>query len=116
MPHKTWKHTCSASRGQEIITGGEFAGWGYSLVEAMGAYQRRTGLKPIGPHRSLADAKMDERFKDCPTCAGTGLVEDADEENAHTCLTCHGEQYLFDGTPEELKALRAQIRKEYPTA
>ncbi len=126
MPNKKWKHHCPNRGGAEITLGkevcddcgqrGEFAGWGHSMVEAMGAYQRRTGLKPIGPHRSLADKILAGHYKPCPTCHGSGLVEDADGENAHWCPMCQGKEYLFDGTPEEETALMDEIRKEYPDA
>jgi len=58
MPHRVWKHRCTES-GSEAVTGvevcpdckrrGDSDGWKYSMIEAMGAYQERTGLKPIGP-------------------------------------------------------------------
>jgi hypothetical protein len=39
---------------------GEYDGWHYRMDEAMASYQSLYGLKPIGPHRRMADELFNE--------------------------------------------------------
>jgi hypothetical protein len=97
MPHRVWKHHCKES-DSEVLLGvevcpdcnycGIYDGWHYSMFEAMGAYQQRTGLKPIGPHRGLADQLLDPLFSLCQDCNGRGVLEDRDRWRL--CPGCDG--------------------------
>jgi len=48
---------------------------GPSVIERMGAYQRATGLKPIGVHRPAADKLLKGVSHRCVQCGGQGYVE-----------------------------------------
>src|SRR2546426_11670807 len=65
--------------------------WSPSMIERMGLYSRHTGLKPIGPHRPLAD----ELFKDvtliCGHCDGDGFIDPGRGDDRWTyCPACDG--------------------------
>ncbi|MBP1704090.1 MAG: hypothetical protein H6Q38_3197, partial [Chloroflexi bacterium] len=49
---------------------GHFIGMGPDMHEAMWRYQWRTGLKPLGPHRSYADKALKDAFILCKVCHG----------------------------------------------
>jgi len=65
MPQKMWKHRCPKGGGGLSWSGspgcdtcgepGEYDGWHPGMHEAMARYQSKYGLKPIGPHRKMAD-------------------------------------------------------------
>ena len=52
----------------------EYDGWRNSMHEAMAWYQKLHGLKPIGPHRQLADKVMSGAYQTCIECAGYWLL------------------------------------------
>jgi hypothetical protein len=84
------------------------------MIEAMGAYQKRTGLKPIGAHRALADNILSPHMEVCARCNGKGLVDIEDGEDWKICPTCGGEQYLFRESKEEFDAIRSKILLAFP--
>ncbi len=45
---------------------------------------------------------------------GAGVIDIENGKAWKDCPGCHGEQYLFDGTEEELDALRQQIYIAFP--
>jgi hypothetical protein len=125
MPHKTWTHFCDVSQaivqtGSEVCRScgnrGEYTGWGYSMHEAMWAYQQQTGLKPVGPHRPLADRLFSSRLVACEACHGKGLHDVNHGEGWELCPRCKGAGYLFDGTAEEFKAIRQEVLSRFPDA
>lgn len=124
MPHKMWKHQCkdgpTVAMGTEICpdcgTRGEYDGWWYSRIDAMSQYQKRTGLKPIGPHRPMADDLLERHMKMCEQCNGRGLLDINNGENYESCPLCQGIGCLFDGSLEQLESLRRRILASYPDA
>jgi hypothetical protein len=123
MPHKRWKHICPSTKsavrlgarkctscGQE----GEYDGWGYSRIEAMGAYQRFYGLKPIGPHRPMADELLSPLIKLCEKCQGEGLLSAESAEDYHICATCNGTGRLLACSQETWNAARRQLLQAFP--
>jgi hypothetical protein len=123
MPHKIWKHQCNKYEATVWIRTevcsycekrGAYDGWGYTHIEAMFAYQQRTGLKPIGPHRQLADKLLDPRMKICEQCKGRGLLDINQGERWEMCPRCKFAGYVFDGSAEELEALRQQVISAFP--
>ena len=125
MPHKTWKHFCVESQTTvEIVTEvcadcgklGEYAGWHYSRIERMWAYQQRTHLKPIGPHRRLADRLIDRRMGACKFCQSKGLLDVNNGEGWEGCPWCASSGYVFNGSEEELESLRRQVLSAFPDA
>lgn len=124
MTHVFWKHKCKG--GGEIGLGveicptcgkrGTYDGWHYSVIEFMGAYTRRTGLKPYGTHRALADELIESRMKTCPQCNGRGVIDINNGESCTRCSMCNGDLSIFDGSQEELEALRQKVLRVYPYA
>ena len=126
MPNKMWEHKCEKYHNSKIGLGvevcpdcgqhGQYVGWHFSVVESMGAYSQRTSLKPIGPHRSLADKLLSPHMKACDHCKGVGVIDVENGKTWKDCPGCHGAQYLFDGTEEELEAIRQEIYNTFPDA
>lgn len=124
MTRRFWKHNCQGKgeigRGVEICPDcgerGTYDGWHYSVVEFMGAYVSRTGLKPYGAHRALADELIEPRMKSCPQCDGRGVIDINNGESCTRCSMCKGNLCIFDGNQEELEALREKVLQVYPNA
>jgi hypothetical protein len=73
MPQRMWDHShcCGAfqSGSPECNDGGtrgRFTGWHLTMHESMARYQYVYGLKPIGPHRRLADELLTPLRVKCP--------------------------------------------------
>ena len=125
MPHKLWKHFCLDSNS-EIVCGaqncsscgqeGTYAGWGYSSIEAMGAYQQFYGLKPMGPHRPMADKLLCPLVATCSNCQGSGLVDLNLGEDWYFCKTCHGTGRLLACSAERWQAARDKVLRTFPDA
>ena len=92
------------------------AGWSRSIIEMMGAYQRRTGLKPIGPHRPLADELLGPLTRRCQTCAGQGLLDAEQGEGWRYCPACDGLGTYLAGTAAEIAEARRRILDAFPNA
>ena len=125
MPNRIWKHYCP-KLGREIITGkiscdfcyqeGQYVGWGYSMIEAMGQYQWRYGLKPIGTHRSYAVKLFITAHVICEACHGKGLIDIDYGENYRICEVCHGNGWVLAWSEEQFDEVRKQILDRYPNA
>ena len=57
------------------------------IYDLMAAYSARTGLKPIGPHRPLADRLWRELTEPCPDCGGHVM---AGPGSSFQCERCGG--------------------------
>ena len=86
------------------------------MHQAMARYQALKGLKPDGPHRSLADRLLKNITCKCGTCNGTGLHGTYGSMGWRICPTCHGLGEAYNITLEELQALRQQVLDRYPDA
>ena len=53
-------------------------------------------------------------MKVCEQCKGVGVIDIENGKSFKDCPGCHGAQYLYDGTEEELEALRQEIYLVYP--
>lgn len=99
MPIGTYRPRCE-HEGNAVLTGAsrcsvcgqkhEFAGPHLSMHEAMARYQLTSGLKPIGPHRKLADKLPSEKRGRCRDCGGQGVVEADNGQGWTTCPSCDG--------------------------
>lgn len=122
MPYQRWVNTCPCSTylrtgdpkcpscGQQR----EVAGWSYSMHESMAAYQSLYGLKPVGPHRKLADESFRSMTVSCDACGGEGLLDDPPRWIA--CGTCRGLCRVFTVPPEVVDGVRSQILEAFPDA
>jgi hypothetical protein len=91
-----------------------FSGVRSSMVEAWGAYRRRTGIASFGPHRPFADQLLREIDPGpCPACAGRGAIDPDADDYPLSCQSCDGsgrDPYA----PAELARVQAQVRAEWP--
>lgn len=123
MNQKMWRAVCECFSKANLMVSphcvkcgrpGEYDGWHMGMTEALGAYEKRLGLKALGPHLKLATALFDGRFEACPTCQGRGVL-DADEGRTWMdCPRCQGACRLFKGTRQEFMKIRSQILSQFP--
>ena len=111
MPHKTWVHECKENGnkvwlGEEICRScGEIGtpdGYGLTGIEAMGNFNRLTGLPTIGPHRKT----LPEFTEICPACQGEGVVVIEQWDRWFSCRSCSGSGQIV--TVPEKKFLEIQ--------
>jgi RecJ-like exonuclease len=82
------------------------------MIERMSAYQRATGLKPVGIHRPAADKLLKGVSHRCVHCAGQGYFE---VRNAWVwCEVCGGLGRVM--TPKAQLLLRGRVVEKYPGA
>jgi hypothetical protein len=93
----------------------EFAGWFRHRHESMAAYQYAHGLKPIGPHRALADELLGPSRTWCRQCGGSGILT-GDVNRWHKCPSCEETGGYWTCTEEQLEALRGQVLERFPDA
>ena len=85
---------------------------GPSVIERMAAYQRATGLKPVGVHRPAADNLLKGMSHRCVQCTGQGYVE---VRNAWIwCEVCGGLGRVM--TPKAQLLLRGRVEEKFPGA
>jgi hypothetical protein len=79
-------------------------------------YQLHYGLTPIGRHRRLSGGLLKAVTRACSHCDGQGLLGSHDLATWKICPDCRGFGSLpFPNSPE-LKAIRAQVAKQYVEA
>lgn len=118
MPHKFYAHDCGHGYHFAPICPtcgqpGVRDGWDGTSLEKQAAYARMYGLKPIGPHRPLADALLNDAFRDCPDCRTRGYVA-VDEDHCRPCDTCNACGYVRAVSPETLAELRTKVLAKSP--
>src|SRR5438093_253023 len=123
MPSRMWKYLCSCSNGmasspycERCGLEGTYAGWHYTMIEAMARYQKLYGLKPIGPHRDLTEHIFKGTMYECPKCLGRGLLDTSRSDQYTKCRECHGNGYRWRISAEDIQALRQQVLNAYPEA
>jgi len=84
--------------------------------QAMARYQAIEGLKPVGPHRHLANSLLKNITCKCSTCDGTGLYGTYGGMGWRICTACHGLGETYRITVGELQALRQKVLDRYPDA
>jgi hypothetical protein len=124
MPQRMWKHNCRDGGTSWFGSPGrcscgvayEYDGWFNTRMEAMAWYQRLYGLKPIGPHRPLADKVLSRADRSCRKCSGRGYRDVLNGESYDVCTSCHGAGRSLVISDEELARLRSIILDKYPEA
>ena len=123
MPHRTWTHDCEATgrRAEQSTPGcdrcgkpGDPGAWRYGMHEAMARYQTKYRLKPIGPHKKMANELFRNLTAKCSACEGEGIVDAP--PGWSVCKACRGLGYPFTVPPEVVGELREQILEVYPDA
>ena len=128
MPHKVWRWSCSCDVGMGLPISipcsgpdpcshcGEptvFSYWARDSIEKMHLYQRVHGLKPLGPHRRLADVVFRGLRETCVACGSTGFVG---TEHWAECLYCEGTGGAWKADEEHLVAAYCLLLHRYPAA
>lgn len=125
MPQKMWKHRCPKGGGlsrsgspvcRTCGEPGEYDGWHPGMHEAMARYQSKYGLKPIGPHRKMADELLGSLNESCEPCDGRGLRDTANGRSWQVCAACRGFGSFFTRPAYEIQALRRRVLAAYPDA
>jgi hypothetical protein len=125
MPVQGWKHTCPKSSGTTWTTKPscphcsgpqEYDGWRLGMHELMAVYQYVYGLKPIGPHRPMADRLLSPLRLRCGACGGRGLRPGREHERFSLCPMCEGTGGTWSCTPEEVEAIRREVLRAFPDA
>ncbi len=124
MPYPLWKHgPCCSDRTwlssqpacTECNRPGVFDGWHLSMHEAMAQYQYVYGLKPLGPHRALADGLLTPLRAGCSRCDGRGIVTIAGGEWL-ACARCEGTGGTWAVSDLTLQATMATVLDRFPAA
>jgi hypothetical protein len=84
------------------------------MYEKMAVYQYVYGLKPIGPHRGLADRILTPRREQCPSCHGRGIVTLRNGDSWALCGPCEGTGGHWACGLEEVEALRRRVLHKFP--
>ena len=125
MPQKFWEHKCLKS-GDTYLTGmpkgcdcGEpfkYVGWRHTSSEAKVWYQKRYGVKIIGPHRKYADEVFSGTSRPCSECKGTGYYDVKNGISYQVCSACSGAGEVSLISNEHIRGLRNIVLLKYPYA
>ena len=123
MPIQYWSHDC---RGTGVLAGaqlcttcgvlGEFDGWHLSGMESMACYQYVYGIKPLGPHREMADRLFDGMRTGCERCSRRGLLNGEGGASWRVCPVCEGTGEHWNRPLDEVDAALAHVLEEFPDA
>ena len=123
MPNQYWRHDC---RGTEVLAAaqlcttcgvlGEFDGWHLSRFESMACFQYVYGIKPLGPHREMADRLFDGMRTGCERCSGGGLLDGEGGASWRVCPVCEGTGGHWNRPLDEVDAALVQVLEEFPDA
>ncbi|MFN2315509.1 MAG: hypothetical protein ABR551_12980 [Gemmatimonadales bacterium] len=100
---------CSACGGA-----GQFTRWTLNTHERMARYQYVTGLKPIGPHRTLAGELLNPLRAECPGCAWEGIHDDHD--TWRVCASCEGTGGHWTVDDARIRRELRKILRRFPEA
>ncbi len=93
-----------------------FDGWFNNRLEGMAWYQKHYGLRPIGPHRPLADKLLAGATCSCPECSGRGYHDTGRGKAYLICKSCDGAGCSLVISEKDLATRRSDILAEYPAA
>ena len=121
MPQRIWRYPCCGHAGgspkcMSCGKPGQYDGWHFGMYESMGRYQNMYGLRPMGPHRPLADELFDNTSRACVTCKGRGLLTVSANDSWMLCPDCRGMGHVWTISPERIKALRQMVLDAFPDA
>lgn len=96
-----------------MIRGEEPAEFWGGMYYAMHRYMQTRRLKPLGPHRQLADELLDKLRERCRACNGWGVLRQK-AGGARDCPHCEGGGGVWTCSGEELAAAYCQIEEAFP--
>ena len=82
----------------------------------MARYQALRGVKPVGPHRSLADDLLTNIACECESCEGRGCFFICGGMVRLVCPICNSLGEIYSISIGELLALRQKVLDHYPDA
>jgi tetratricopeptide (TPR) repeat protein len=117
MPERIWGHACcKTTSGNPSCPAcgapGEFAGWGWTVAEAMERFQLSYGLAASGPHLRNARLLLDGMRSACGSCHGAGLVGDIYDWRA--CAACEGTGGIWSAPEETIREVYEGIVEGFP--
>ena len=123
MPHPMWRHPCCSPEATLSAPAdcprcgqpSEFAGCWRSVIELMGQYQYVYGLRPLGPHRALANGLLNPLRTRCAACHGSGIIS-VSVDVWRACVVCEGTGGMWVATEAELQAAYLRIFGAFPDA
>lgn len=106
MPHASYLYGCDC----RVVGGGRpechtcgrpgrFVGYHKSVVEYWGAYNKVTGLNPLGPDPDVPPdirEAIGKRIVYCQLCGGEGYLSTDPASWTH-CPRCEGDGYALEG-------------------
>lgn len=122
MPYRQWTNRCACEaylRTAEPTcpTCGQardYAGWAFSMHESMARYQSLYRLKPVGPHRKMADEALRNLTASCEACEGVGLLDAP--PGFRVCESCRGLGRVFTMPVDVVDGIRNNVLEHYPEA
>jgi len=124
MPRQYWRFPCCVDKGiasteskcSRCKRDGVFDGWQLTMHEAMSRYQYVYGLKPLGPHRPMADELLGALRAECRDCQGRGVAAGPTEATWALCATCEGTGGFWRVDEHEVAVRRARVLQMFPDA
>ena len=124
MPTRTWRCQCLAENSyrtgnETCATCGEYGawmGWRLGMYELMARYQYVYGLKPIGPHRPLADRVLGDLRGVCERCKGAGVLTGPPSAPPIFCTDCEATGGFWTAQEHEISAAKAEVLRQFPDA
>lgn len=124
MPQKWWKHRClhdemtyGAGHPNTCSYCGEkyeYNGWGRTSSEAKAWYQKKYGVKIIGPHRKYLHEIFSGTDRSCSDCDGTGYHDIDLGRDYEVCSTCQGSGRVWLISKGRIRKLREIVLQKYP--
>lgn len=122
MPYRQWVNRCSCepylrTADSTCPTCGQardYAGWAFSMHESMARYQSLYRLKPVGPHRTMANEALRDLTASCGACEGAGLLDAP--RGYRVCASCRGLGRVFTVPVDVVDVIRAGILDHHPEA
>ena len=123
MPIQHWRHNCRGTeelKSEQVCTTcgvlGEFDGWYLSMHGFMARYQYVYGIKPLGPHRKMADPLFGGMRTGCERCSGRGLLNVEGGASWRGCPVCEGTGGHWNRPLDEVDAALVRVLEEFPDA
>lgn len=123
MPIKMWRHDGGSLSSRDCDQSQDgcrernvCVGWHFGMHENMARYQYSYGLKPIGPHRRMADLVLTPLRRPCVRCEGRGILDLDGGASWSACPACEGTGGIWSVSEAEFAAVRGSILNAHPDA
>ncbi|MEE9230478.1 MAG: hypothetical protein V3U86_07205 [Acidobacteriota bacterium] len=86
------------------------------MHESMACFQYVYGIKPLGPHRKMADPLFGGMRTGCERCSGRGLLNVEGGASWRGCPVCEGTGGHWNRPLDEVDAALVRVLEEFPDA